>query len=978
MRRALLLLAVALPAVAEPILILRGDSIGDASPNLRDEVAAYASRVGNALAAVGAEYLIISDRELSAARLAGAPLVVLPYNRLTDTHVQSLRAYIEAGGQIAACFTTGSPRLPDLLGVGRGELLAVANRQIRFTAAAREAAPHLPEALDQDSEHAFELIPLAGARTIATWGLGGRPAIVQNEAGVYVGHVLQPGDLTDKGIFLLGLAAARQPELWQPALLAARDRAVDAARSVMDGWDRIARHVDLDPALAVDLGREVTRLTGALAVLPPPPTDAGAPALLPVYRALQREAEALMPKLAVCPEQELRGIWVFGSRPIDWAVFAAKCREAGLNAVFYRVSRGGSAVYPSGVLPQEDWSRGRDELAEAITECHRYGLELHAWRVNFHLGSAPASYREQLRREGRLSTRYNGETANFANPGDPRNRAVERRAIRELVERYQVDGVHLDYIRYTEVPDYDFDYGPVSRREFERTIGRRVADWPREVERGELKWAYEDWLRENINAVVRTASQDLRRIAPTVCFSAAVWRGEWKYKYAIRQDWPLWLREGWLDLIVPMNYVTTADEQEFYAARQMAQTGGSTRLALGLGAWLLDNPADIVAQVEVARRTGSDGFVLFSSNAGQIDAQLEALAQAATARPARPASQVPTARWRLPTAVARRYLPPALQANIAAPLEVTIGPGSGTVPGLIDSVGGSVVAVRPETGEELARLGEFLADGAGRAVFTGELTPPEGRFQLLVRGNAVPRHGGARPFIVRGPVVDGLTADEAAALARELAPPAAVAGRPLVGVWFDTVTGEAIFDRLKQTDHLAATMVRELSAEHLKPLDVLIVAQLNDVGDWRPGPLAALREWVAAGGRVMLIHDAVGYRWHPTPFPELGYGSGLSRNRRLVSNLALGAVPAGGPIEHLYQDHVQLRLTAAATPLLIEPNGTPVVARGKVGQGTVILNGMLTGATGGTGIMPSDEFEWLLALLELTPAAPGLPAAPPG
>ncbi|MCC7495451.1 MAG: family 10 glycosylhydrolase [Fimbriimonadaceae bacterium] len=968
---ALLLLSSAAVA-APPIVILRGDSLAAAKPTTRENVAGFASRVVACLQAVGVEYELRSDADFSVADLAGVRLVVLPYNSLDDAQVAKLRQYTVAGGRLLACFSTGSEQLPALLGVQRGGLQTPPGgeyRGLRFTQAAREAAPALPESLAQPSWNAFELTPLAGTRVLAEWdpaGPGGAVALTENSAGWFLGHVLLPGDLTAKGLLLTSFAALGAPTLWTPVGAAARQRTLALVDRVTQRWTRLAARQDLDPARATQLREQVASLGVRAGALPPLTDPATIPTILALDSRVADEARGLVYQLAASPEHELRGLWVFASRPLDWPKIASQAKNAGLNAIFYRVARGGSAVYPSALLPQEEWSKERDEVATALEACHRYGLELHAWRVCYHLGSSPAAYRERLRTEGRISVDPTGQEAPFANPGDPRNEALELAAINEIAAKYAVDGVHLDYIRYTDEPSLDFDYGPVSRREFERATGQSVGQWPADVRHGELQRAYEDWMRENINRVVRTASRDLHAARPAICFSAAVWRNHHVYRYLIRQDWPLWVREGWLDLVVPMDYVTRAEDLADIGRTQVALCGGSTRIALGLGAWLLNEPADLLAQVEVCRQVGADGWVLFSSNAANLDGLLAALRQGATATAAQPATQTPTATWNLPDAILRHDSPGAVPAGSPVRCQVVLGRGLGTLGHEFKSLAGTVSLYRPETGQELGEVGKLVGLDGPRAEFTGLFVAPQGPFQLVLQGTAVPAGAGRpQPWRLRGPLLDGWTPDELAAYRATLAVPQTARPGLVVGVYQPGIGGPQLLAALGQLEGLAPFPLHRFEAAHLQACEAVIVPQLRDPWPlYHGGGFEALRTYVERGGTLVLTRDACGWRYHPALFPTLGWGDGYAKAKTVVASAAFRDRPAGWTLDHAYADHLTLQVTKDALVLLTNAAGRPVVAEGTYGQGRVILDGMMTGYTGGPADMPTAEAELLAAWLK--------------
>ena len=221
---------------------------------------------------------------------------------------------------------------------------------------------------------------------------------------------------------------------------------------------------------------------------------------------------------------EIRGVWIHTYEPWDWDAVMPKIAAAGFNCVFVRVARGVNAIYPSQFLPRDGWAEKNaanvpDELAKAIAAAHRSGLQFHAWKVNFNAtagmmaGDGPKALTEKMAADDRLVRDPDGKQAASLNPADPRNQQLELDVMTEIATKYPVDGIHFDYIRYPEVPSYDFDYGPVSRREFEAKLGRAVANWPRDVISGEDKIAYEDWERGNVNSVVQRVHDAMSAVA---------------------------------------------------------------------------------------------------------------------------------------------------------------------------------------------------------------------------------------------------------------------------------------------------------------------------------------------------------------------------------------------------------------------------------------------------------------------------------
>lgn len=121
------------------------------------------------------------------------------------------------------------------------------------------------------------------------------------------------------------------------------------------------------------------------------------------------------------------------------------CRQAGLNTVFFHLRAHGDAYYPSQLWPAADTAKGVmeagfDPLACAVAEAHQRGLQLHGWLNPYRLGDAPTT-------EG-LSFEKNG--TRYLAPHDPVARQTVLDGVREILERYAVDGIHFDDYFYPE------------------------------------------------------------------------------------------------------------------------------------------------------------------------------------------------------------------------------------------------------------------------------------------------------------------------------------------------------------------------------------------------------------------------------------------------------------------------------------------------------------------------------------------------
>lgn len=270
------------------------------------------------------------------------------------------------------------------------------------------------------------------------------------------------------------------------------------------------------------------------------------------------------------PLKEFRGMWV-----ITWEIYKKdgeflsgdelkariveimdNSQAAGLNALLWQVRQGGAAYYPSNIEPWGKWVQhkdpGFDPLAFALAEAKKRNLELHAWINTFEsretIPGTPAMDHPDWVSRDDLDRPMPG--AITLSPGLPAVRAHILSIVRELVVNYQLDGIHFDYIRWSEYAWSDFkelspDFGYDSQHRF--------ADG---VPDGFLSW--QDWRRHSVSQLVKQAGALAKSIRPSINISVAAvgkydW-GVWNGYHAVFQDVALWLKEGWIDQVMGMNY----------------------------------------------------------------------------------------------------------------------------------------------------------------------------------------------------------------------------------------------------------------------------------------------------------------------------------------------------------------------------------------------------------------------------------------
>lgn len=329
----------------------------------------------------------------------------------------------------------------------------------------------------------------------------------------------------------------------------------------------------------------------------------------------------------------------FGIERGDWEKTAQALADAGFNGVIPNMLWGGVAYYRSEILPVapsvEEYG---DQIAAAVAACQKRGIETHIWKVCFNASNAPAEFLAEMRAQGRLQVSLDGEESPWLCPSHPANLELERAALEEVATKYDVDGIHLDYIRYPD-GDHCFCDGCKERfsAEYERKTGRKLGDFPTCVrENKEIRAAFEEWRRSHITSLVRSIRKTLDEKRPNVALSAAVFSGVDSAKRSVAQDWIGWIDEGLLDFVCPMDY--TADAAGFAATirGQLDAVAGRTPVYPGIGmtaTGISMSAEQVAAQVVEARKAGADGFTIFNLDPRTAKVALPALKKGATSEP---------------------------------------------------------------------------------------------------------------------------------------------------------------------------------------------------------------------------------------------------------------------------------------------------------------------------------------------------------
>ena len=340
---------------------------------------------------------------------------------------------------------------------------------------------------------------------------------------------------------------------------------------------------------------------------------------------------------------EFRAMWVssygYGAdvcTPERIDELVAHAKVANLNALVVQVRKTGDAFYNSDYDPRAEdlLLPDFDPLAYLIERGHAEGIEVHAWLNTYKvwMGRTPPKSPDHVvnKHPEWLNKTNTGETAKSGNYGlDPGIREAQEftyNVYMDVVRKYDVDGVHFDYVRYWD-PTYGYSDLAVAR--FNKETGRKgipKVDDP--------VWC--QWRRDRVTDLVRQVYEGVRATKPWVKVTASVVanhpRGPLPKDFTkshpynmLLQDWERWTREGIIDAVLPMNYKRERIPEQAKAFRDwidgMVRWRHDRHAYNGISVgrdWsrrLAGHDTDsLVAQIEASRKGGTDGICGFAFN----------------------------------------------------------------------------------------------------------------------------------------------------------------------------------------------------------------------------------------------------------------------------------------------------------------------------------------------------------------------------
>lgn len=339
---------------------------------------------------------------------------------------------------------------------------------------------------------------------------------------------------------------------------------------------------------------------------------------------------------------EMKGIWIVRwdvNEPMKVFTMMSDLKEYDINALFVQVYARCEAMYPSKLVPRStellNAPLNYDPLDLIVRLGHKEGYQVHAW-INLYYAWSHAPFPQtsnhivnkhpdwmladdrgvNLKNYSVEQIKAMGLEGYFLQPGNEAVLEHLKSIVEEIIDNYDVDGIHMDYVRY---PGRDYGYDVGARVGFMREY--YVDPWSIKNRRSrddaysedaflDLESKWDGWKRDRVSQTVREIFEVAKLKDPALQVSVAV-IGDNNHAYQdLYQDWVSWTQSNYVDFVVPMLYSSSVD---WIGRKTKDAIGlvGRDKLVVGLGAYLQDYE-NLVQEISRVKSSGARGYLLFS------------------------------------------------------------------------------------------------------------------------------------------------------------------------------------------------------------------------------------------------------------------------------------------------------------------------------------------------------------------------------
>lgn len=274
------------------------------------------------------------------------------------------------------------------------------------------------------------------------------------------------------------------------------------------------------------------------------------------------------------PKKEMRSVWITTAWGLDWPMgkyditaqknqytqYLDKFKELHINTVIVQVKPMGDAFYPS---PYEPWSAsitgtrgqdpGYDVLKFMIDEAHQRGIEFHAWMNPYRIATRANNTTPYPPLHASVKAEWvvNHEKIQIYNPAHPEVRQRLADIVKDLISKYEVDGIHFD----------DYFYPDPS------SAGVMVSDAGDYQQYGAGYTSIEDFRRSNVDKAIKAVHDAIIATRPEIVFAVSPAAGPDYNMNTLFADVTGWCREGWIDIVMPQLYQEIGNQYNDFQAR---------------------------------------------------------------------------------------------------------------------------------------------------------------------------------------------------------------------------------------------------------------------------------------------------------------------------------------------------------------------------------------------------------------------------
>jgi uncharacterized lipoprotein YddW (UPF0748 family) len=326
--------------------------------------------------------------------------------------------------------------------------------------------------------------------------------------------------------------------------------------------------------------------------------------------------------------------------------FLNKIKKSGVNLLLVETLWDSYSVYESDILETKSemvitgnnvfGEYGNDYLKCLITEAHKLGIEVHAWTQTFRGGTASTNTVNDIPKHLKpewVQKGYQGKYGfddlglMYLDPANPEVLTHLKAVYNEMLDKYDWDGVELDYIRYpySNLVNYssnsdtstlrDGGYTVYAENDFLASINKSGSDLKTLIRTdARVREQWSNYRVAKVNNAVKELAKVIKEHDPDLDVSLAVAADHVGGKMNYMCDWMSWINNGWIDTFRPMAYTGDVDAITTFTKRYLGLAHQLSFLQMGIGPGYEGYPAIVnQLQMDTVMGNGGTGCAIFAS-----------------------------------------------------------------------------------------------------------------------------------------------------------------------------------------------------------------------------------------------------------------------------------------------------------------------------------------------------------------------------